>query len=286
MRAVGVVAVDHVDIRARHVAHLRDAVVQKIGRQRAARARVDLHALIERVAHALRDAALELAGDGQAVDGRTDVRDLDDVHEADGVELLVVFRLDKADGERIRAGRGLVGARADGHAALGVEQDLARGVLKAQLKLLAAADIVAVVLFLDRAAVVFSRFRRSVRCDRSLTHRRAGVSYPLFRPRAYSFPRGRNGPRGPFFWYGQQDTIYFAQNQTFKLRLIHSTFVHYVSKLLSTLFPTLERGVPPRLSPHQKSTGQPSLPRALFPFCAKNGPLRYQRSALRLFTFQ
>ena len=103
-------AVDHVDIRARHVAHLRDAVVQKIGRQRAARARVDLHALIERVAHALRDAALELAGDGQAVDGRTDVRDLDDVHEADGVELLVVFRLDKADGERIRAGRGLVGA--------------------------------------------------------------------------------------------------------------------------------------------------------------------------------
>ena len=128
--------------------------MQKIGRQRAARARVDLHALIERVAHALRDAAFELTGDGQAVDGRTDVRDLDDVHEADGVELLVVFRLDKADGERIRAGRGLVGARADGHAALGVEQDLARGVLKAQLKLLAAADIVAVVLFLDRAAVV------------------------------------------------------------------------------------------------------------------------------------
>ena len=119
-----------------------------------------------------------------------------------------------------------------------------------------------------------------------LTHRRAGVSYPLFRPRAYSFSRGRNGPRGPFFWYGQQYTIYFAQNQAFKLRRIHSTFVHYVSKRLSTLFPALERGVPPRLSPHQKSTGQPSLPRALFPFCAKNGPLRYQRPALRLFTFQ
>ena len=128
--------------------------MQKIGRQRAARARVDLHALIERVAHALRDATFKLAGNGQAVDGRADVHDLDDVHKADGVELLVVFRLDKADGERIRAGRGLVGARADGHAALGVEQDLARGVLKAQLKLLAAADIVAVVLFLDRAAVV------------------------------------------------------------------------------------------------------------------------------------
>ena len=73
-----------------------------------------------------------------------------------------------------------------------------------------------------------------------------------FRPRAYSFPRGRNGPREPFFWYGQQYTIYFAQNQAFKLRRIHSTFVHYVSKRLSTLFPTLERGVPPRLSPHQK----------------------------------
>ena len=229
-----------------------------------------------------RRTAFTMAGDGQAVDGRTDVHDLDDVHEADGVELLVVFRLDKADGERIRAGRGLVGARADGHAALGVEQDLARGVLKAQLKLLAAADIVAVVLFLERAAVVFSRFRRSVRCGRfSLTGER--VSHILFFARVHILSRA--GARA-LFWYGQQDTIYFAQNQTFKLRRIHPTFVHYVSKRLSTLFPTLERGVLPRLSPHQKSTGQPSLPRALFPFCAKNGPLRYQRPALRLFTFQ
>ena len=232
-----------------------------------------------------RRTAFTMAGDGQAVDGRTDVHDLDDVHEADGVELLVVFRLDKADGERIRAGRGLVGARADGHAALGVEQDLARGVLKAQLKLLAAADIVAVVLFLERAAVVFSRFRRSVRCGRfSLTGER--VSHILFSPACIFFPARAQRPSRALFWYGQQDTIYFAQNQTFKLRRIHPTFVHYVSKRLSTLFPTLERGVLPRLSPHQKSTGQPSLPRALFPFCAKNGPLRYQRPALRLFTFQ
>ena len=35
-----------------------------------------------------------------------------------------------------------------------------------------------------------------------LTHRRAVVSYPLFRPQANSFPRGRNGPRGPFFGIG------------------------------------------------------------------------------------
>ena len=145
---------DLLALRPQVVAHLRDAIVQEISRQRAARARVDLHALIERVAHALRDAALELTGDGQAVDGRADVHDLNDIQKADGVEFLVVFRLDKADGERVGAGQSLVGARADGHAALGVEQDLARGVLKAQLKLLAAADIVAVVLFLDRAAVV------------------------------------------------------------------------------------------------------------------------------------
>ena len=139
-----------------------------------------------------------MTGDGQAVDGRADVRDLDDVHEADGVELLVVFRLDKADGERIRAGRGLVGARADGHAALGVEQDLARGVLKAQLKLLAAADIVAVVLFLDRAAVVFSRFSRSVRCGRfSLTGERA--SHILFFARGHILSRaGATALEGSF----------------------------------------------------------------------------------------
>lgn len=151
-----------------------------------------------------RRTAFTMAGDGQAVDGRTDVRDLDDVHEADGVELLVVFRLDKADGERIRAGRGLVGARADGHAALGVEQDLARGVLKAQLKLLAAADIVAVVLFLDRAAVVFSRFRRSVRCGRfSLTGERA--SHILFFARVHILSRaGATALEGPFFGMGNR----------------------------------------------------------------------------------
>lgn len=151
-----------------------------------------------------RRTAFTMAGAGQAVDGRTDVRDLDDVHEADGVELLVVFRLDKADGERIRAGRGLVGARADGHAALGVEQDLARGVLKAQLKLLATADIVAVVLFLDRAAVVFPRFRRSVRCGRfSLTGERA--SHILFFARGHILSRaGATALEGPFFGMGNR----------------------------------------------------------------------------------
>ena len=126
-----------------------------------------------------------------------------------------------------------------------------------------------------------------LRALRQVSHSpESGRLISSFSPAGIFFPARAQRPSRALFWYGQQDTIYFAQNQTFKLRRIHSTFVHYVSKRLSTLFPTLERGVPPRLSPHQKSTGQPSLPRALFPFCAKNGPLRYQRPALRLFTFQ
>ena len=73
-----------------------------------------------------------------------------------------------------------------------------------------------------------------------------------FSPAGIFFPARAQPPSRALFWYGQQYTIYFAQNQAFKLRRIHSTFVHYVLKRLSTLFPTLERGVPPRLSPHQK----------------------------------
>lgn len=108
-----------------------------------------------------------------------------------------------------------------------------------------------------------------------------------FSPAGIFFPARAQRPSRAFFWYGQQYAIYFVQNRAFKLRRIHSAFVHYVSNRLSTLFPTLERGVPPSsFSTSKKGTGQLSLPRALFPFCAKNGPLRYQRPALRLFTFR
>lgn len=108
-----------------------------------------------------------------------------------------------------------------------------------------------------------------------------------FSPAGIFFPARAQRPSRAFFWYGQQYTIYFAQNQAFKLRRIHSTFVHYVSKRLSTLFPTLERGVPSRLSPHQKKA-RDSLrcPVPFSLFAQKNGPLRYQRPALRLFTFR
>lgn len=108
-----------------------------------------------------------------------------------------------------------------------------------------------------------------------------------FSPAGIFFPARAQPPSRALFWYGQQYTIYFAQNQAFKLRRIHSTFVHYVSKRLLTLFPTPERGVPPRLSPHQKKA-RDSLrcPVPFSLFCAKNRPLRYQRPALRLFTFR
>ena len=73
-----------------------------------------------------------------------------------------------------------------------------------------------------------------------------------FSPAGIFFPARAQRPSRALFWYGQQYTVYFAQNKAFKLRRIHSAFVHYVSKRLSTLFPTPKRGVPPRLSPHQK----------------------------------
>ena len=58
-------------------------------------------------------------------------------------------------------------------------------------------------------------------------------------------------------------------------------------KAVINAFSNARTGRPPSsFSTSKKGTGQPSLPRALFPFCAKNGPLRYQRPALRLFTFQ
>ena len=108
-----------------------------------------------------------------------------------------------------------------------------------------------------------------------------------FSPSGIFFPARAQRPSRALFLVWATVYYLFAQNQAFKLCRIHSTFVHYVSKRLSTLFPTLERGVPPRLSPHpKKGAGQPSLPRALFPFCAKNGPLIPQRPALRLFTFR
>ena len=119
-----------------------------------------------------------------------------------------------------------------------------------------------------------------------LTHRRAVVSYPLFRPRAYSFPRGRNGPRGPFF--GMANSMLSILHKIKRLLTSNSfSFCALCLKAVINAFSNVRTGRPPSsFSTSKKGTGQPSLPRALFPFCAKNGPLRYQRPALRLFTFQ
>ena len=73
-----------------------------------------------------------------------------------------------------------------------------------------------------------------------------------FSPSGIFFPARAQRPSRALFLVWATVYYLFAQNQAFKLCRIHSTFVHYVSKRLSTLFPTLERGVPPRLSPHQK----------------------------------
>ena len=92
-----------------------------------------------------------------------------------------------------------------------------------------------------------------LRALRQVSHSpESGRLISSFSPAGIFFPTRAQRPSRALFLVWATVYYLFCTNQAFKLRRIHSIFVHYVSKRLSTLFPTPERGVPPRLSPHQK----------------------------------
>lgn len=107
-----------------------------------------------------------------------------------------------------------------------------------------------------------------------------------FSPAGIFFPARAQRPSGAFF--GMGNSILSTLHKINRLNYVE--FIQLLCIMSQSgyqrFFQRSNGASPPRLSPHQKGTGQPSLPRALFPFCAKNGPLRYQRPALRLFTFR
>ena len=107
-----------------------------------------------------------------------------------------------------------------------------------------------------------------------------------FLPAGIFFPaRAQRPSRAPFCMV---NSILSILHKTKRLNYVE--FIHFCTLCLKAVinaFSNARTGRPPSsFSTSKKGTGQPSLPRALFPFCAKNGPLRYQRPALRLFTFR
>lgn len=108
-----------------------------------------------------------------------------------------------------------------------------------------------------------------------------------FSPAGIFFPARAQRPSRALFLVWATVYYLFCTKSSVLITSNSFNFCTLCLKSVINAFSNARTGRPPSsFSTSKKGTGQPSLPRALFPFYAKSGPLRYQRPALRLFTFR